>query len=184
MDSAKSSATKRKRPTIKDALAEVEPFDIPAETLKPTKTWVEEAVLEKEGIKIYQGTFRDPQGQAVDVPMIQQELVDYSRSEDISRYLERADLHNFFTSRPSGVDTRRVYELATCIQKDGKATLTAMDGEKVEVQITPQLIADALKLNNKGSSVRETRDAIEVYGSKKQNATYGDMADQRAATLC
>ncbi len=168
---------------MRDSLQESEPFTIPAETLKPTTTWIEEKLLDEEDIRLYQG-FRNEAGQVTEVPMIPQELCRYARKEEVMRMLERADLHNFFEAPLPAVDCRRVYELITSIKEDGSAEITNLDGEKTAVQITIETVAEALSLSAQGDMVTKRREELKVYKTKKKNYTYEDLQDPRVGGIC
>ncbi|RYA84446.1 hypothetical protein DD594_26185, partial [Enterobacter cloacae complex sp. 4DZ1-17B1] len=49
---------------------EVEPFVIPEGTLKPASTWIQEDLLESNDLKIYQGVFKDTEGNVIELPML------------------------------------------------------------------------------------------------------------------
>ena len=81
MESGKSPA-KKKRLTLKDHIEQAEPFEVVAQTLKPTFTWIEEATLMESDIGMYQGTFKAEDGSHVEIPMIPREMVDYIRRQE------------------------------------------------------------------------------------------------------
>ena len=89
---------KKKRMTLKDYVDQAEPFEVVAQTLKPTFTWIEEATLMETDIRMYQGTFKAEDGSHMGLPMIPREMIDYTRRADISVVLEHLDLHRFFES--------------------------------------------------------------------------------------
>ena len=57
MESTKSQM-KKKRLSLKDHIDQAEPYEVVAETLKPTFTWIEEATLMEADVRMYQGTFK------------------------------------------------------------------------------------------------------------------------------
>ena len=55
-------------------------------------------------------------------------------------------LDGYFGLEPWGVDIQRAYELMTTINSNGVATLSTPKGETVQVQISEDLITEALHL--------------------------------------
>ena len=56
------SPDKKKRPTLKDFIDQAEPYHMPPQTLKPTTSWLEEATVKEQDIRLFQETFRDEAG--------------------------------------------------------------------------------------------------------------------------
>ena len=59
---------------------------------------------------------------------------------------KQVGLDGYFGLEPWGIDIQRAYELMTTINKEGVATLSMPEGETVQVQISEDLISEALHL--------------------------------------
>ena len=145
---------------------------------------MEEATLNEQDIRLFQGTFRDEAGHQTEVPMIPQELIGYTKKQEVAKRLEKIDLHGYFEGVHATVDCKRVYELITSIKEDGQAEITNLSGEKRQVQITVQLVADALNLTAKDDLVTKRREEVKVYRERKTNYTYEDLQDPQVEILC
>ena len=70
----------------------------------------------------------------------------YTKLEPNMNIFKKVGLDGYFGLEPWGVDLQRAYELMTTIDKDGVATLTMPEGETMQVQISADLISEALHL--------------------------------------
>ena len=49
-----------------------------------------------------------------------------------------------------GMDMERIIEFLSLLNKEGIATVTNLQGEKISFKVTPELVSKALKLPNEG----------------------------------
>ena len=61
-------------------------------------------------------------------------------------FKKKVGLDGYFGLEPWGIDIQRAYELMTTINKEGVATLSMPEGETMQVQISAELVSEALHL--------------------------------------
>ena len=59
-------------------------------------------------------------------------------------------MDRFLDLRICGMDMWRIIEFLSSLNKEGKATVTNLQGEKINFKVTPKLVSEALKLPNEG----------------------------------
>lgn len=125
--------------------------------------------------------FRTEEGDVVHVPMIPQEVYAIMHKGTVVDILEKVDLYNYFDLPPAGIDCRRAYELMTSIDTQGIAHLTDMQGQNVQVLISPELIKDALNLPADGTLLRYKKDQdVSAFRKNDSSATFADMVMPQA----
>ena len=78
--------------------------------------------------------------------LLSDSFFDLHQAEPNMHVFRQVGLDGYFGLEPWGVDIQRAYELMTTINKDGVATLSMPEGETVQVQISEDLISEALYL--------------------------------------
>ena len=76
------------------------------------------------------------------------------QAEPNMQVFRQVGLDGYFRLEPWGVDVQRAYELMTTINSDGVATLSMPEGETVQVQISEDLISEALHLPKSSSAFK------------------------------
>ena len=77
------------------------------------------------------------------------------------KIFRQVGLDGYFGLEPWGVDIQRAYELMTTINKEGVATLSTPEGEIVQVQISEDMISEALHLPKPSQAAKIPHHLIE-----------------------
>ncbi|MCO5604106.1 hypothetical protein L7F22_058264 [Adiantum nelumboides] len=94
----------------------------------------------------------------------------------------RLGLQRYYEQEPCRVDFQRSYELMASIKEDEHAMITDPQGEKIEVVITKEIVAEALKLPTEGLNMRARDRKVEgVFKKNTAAATFNDI-NMRQAT--
>ena len=68
----------------------------------------------------------------------------------VQRIGYNSGMDRFLDLKICGMDMERIIEFLSLLNKEGIATVTNLQGEKISFKVTPELVSKALKLPNKG----------------------------------
>ena len=123
----------------------IEPFK--AQDVQVMETsYVDKTPLDLANTCIFKGDFYDQEKKKVGMVLLPDTFFDLHQAEPNMDVFKKVGLDGYFGLEPWGVDLQRAYELMTTIDKDGVATLTMPEGETMQVQISADLISEALHL--------------------------------------
>ena len=93
-------------------------------------------------------------------------------------------LSQYFSLPPWGIDVRRAYELMTTLDDASIASISDKDGMKLQVQITEELVSEALKMPTPAQAQRLPHQLNEVekkvtFRPTNNKETFKDLKDQR-----
>jgi len=173
----------QKRWSRKKKLENMPAFTLLQESIRETTAYIPKSELLTVNAMIVEGNYRDEQGNMVTIPMIPIEVYRIIRRDAVLESLEIVDLRNALETIPSGIDIQRAHELYSSIKEDGTAMITSLPDEegkteKVQVNISTRMIAEALNVSDEGVSFRAKKDVQgEVFKKKGAAATFEDMTN-------
>ncbi|MCO5585927.1 hypothetical protein L7F22_039861 [Adiantum nelumboides] len=99
------------------------------------------------------------------------EIYEVATDPELRETNSRLGLWRYYEQEPCGVDFQRAYELMASIKEDGHAMITNTQGENIEVVITKEIVAEALKLPMEGINMRARDRKVEGVLKKDTAAT-------------
>ncbi|KAI5060296.1 hypothetical protein GOP47_0024716 [Adiantum capillus-veneris] len=147
----------------------------PYELYKPKQgegSWVTKEILDAHDAVIIKGRFNTMEGYRATLVMLSDSFFRMQYKPEYKVIFRRLGLENYFSLQPWGVDIQRSWELLTSIDDDGVALLTDLDGNRVKVTITEELIQEALKLN-KGE-----KDLDQMHSAKEREEVFVNIQGQ------
>ena len=117
-------------------------------------SYVDKKPLDLANTCIFKGEFYDQEKRKVGMVLLPNSFFDLHQAERNMQVFKQVGLDGYFGLDPWGVDIQRAYELMTTINSDGVATLSMPKGETVHVQISKDLISEALNLPKSSSAYK------------------------------
>ncbi|MCO5604734.1 hypothetical protein L7F22_058904 [Adiantum nelumboides] len=137
------------------------------------KSHIPNEVLAQIPAHIFIAKFRDEEGDNIKTTIMPREIWTLHRRSEVASAVRAMHLEQCFRLPPWGTDYMRAHELMSSIQYDGKAMLIDIDGAKVEVLITKEIINEALQfipgaydLILKTKAINNEKAFLKVKGSK------------------
>ena len=79
-----------------------------------------------------------------------QEFTQLHQINSVQRLGYNTEMDRFLDLKICGMDMERIIEFLSSLNKEGVATVTNHQGEKISFKVTPELVSKALKFPNKG----------------------------------
>ena len=163
----------------------VEPFK-PTDVRVMEISHLERKTLEEANTCIFRGTFYDEERKSVSVILPPATFFKLHEDPVCQNAFNKVGLEKYFQLPPWGVDIQRAYELMTSIDDNGLAAITDRNGVKLKVQITEELVSEALKLPTPGEAFKLPHQLSEpdkkaTFHPTISTETFKDLVDQTLA---
>lgn len=175
---SRSTTYRKKKQEITSKKQALPPYSLYAKEML-LKCYIDQEVLTANQAYAVKAHFEDAQGQEKTVIYASPTMHQLQNSRECMHIYRLTGFEDFFAKKPCQVDAQRAHELLSTLQEDGTCTLTDKDGEKVQVNITSDLIVRAFKLNEGGydtSSLKLTlKDRAATFTSDKYDSVYTEL---------
>ena len=136
-------------------------------------------LLEEKNIMIFVQETQHGQFNKMQWVTLTQEFTQLHEVNSVRRFGYNTGMDRFLDLRICGIDMERVIEFLSTLSKEGEATVTNHQGEKITFKVTPKLVSEALKLPNEGFVLGTWLTPKDKSGAFKQtpghNLTYKDL---------
>ncbi|MCO5546718.1 hypothetical protein L7F22_000154 [Adiantum nelumboides] len=167
----------KKRKTQKEMLEEMPAYELEVGLVKTTKASnLTKEQLEASSTTIFIGKFKAKEGHKMELQLRPKEMYEVATDSELRELNSRLGLRRYYEQEPCRVDFQRAYELMSSIKEDGHARITDPQGEKVEVVVIKEIVAEALKLPTEGIIMRARDRKVEgVFKKVTAVATFNDI---------
>ncbi|KAI5078964.1 hypothetical protein GOP47_0006635 [Adiantum capillus-veneris] len=145
MESQPQQQRKTRYKSKKQQLEEMEPFEITQIHLAQ-ECYIDKETLRSFNSRVFTGTFKTTEETAWTVSILPDNLQMLVRHQDVVTIYSKVALVPYLPLPPWGMDVKRAYQMLSSLTEEGTATIDDRDGMLVEVNITEELVSEALKI--------------------------------------
>lgn len=150
-----ASQTTPKKPQYqskKRALEEAELYEI-TKVLPAQECYVNKETLHAYNLAMFTRTFKDQDDSIWTLTILSKEFWGYHKHAECTHIFSKVGLAGYFALPPWGMNVKRCSQLLNTLTKEGEATINGPDNQPMIVNITEEIIRDALKVKKVDNSL-------------------------------